>query len=322
MKAFAACRRWYPAIGIAAALAVSFFSSDVTAQETQAENIDCRYRTNGSPQGEAAPGGSKGGWFPQDDVFRPLFADPKQPQFFMSYQKMRFRNLGRSINAGFVGAGETFGLWSSRRNTCDGLQFGMQGGVFAQFNLDGISTDLINADYMVGLPVTWRRGPFSVRARLYHQSSHLGDELLIFNPGLQQQRINLSFEELESIVSWDHSWFRIYGGGGYLVHREPDLKRGKLQWGFELRRPESPSPVFQNLVKELRVVPLLGADFKNIEHLGWNLNANVVAGVEFVRPGSSRRVRLLLNYYHGYNPYGQFFNQKIQLIGGGLYVTF
>jgi hypothetical protein len=319
---FTACRRCYPAIVIAAALIVSFFSSDVTAQDMQAENIDCRYWAAGGPPGQSSDGDGKGGWFPQDDIFRPLFADPRQPQFFMSHQKMRFRDLGRSINAGFVGAGETFGIWSSRSKTCDGLQLSVQGGIFAQFNLDGPSTDLINADYMVGLPISWRRGPFSIRARAYHQSSHLGDELLIHNPGLLRQRINLSFEEVESIVSWDHTWFRIYGGGGYLVHREPDLKRGKLQWGVEIRRPESPSPVFRHAVKDLRIVPLVGADFKNIEHLGWNLNANIVGGVEFVRPGSSRRVRLLLNYYYGYNPYGQFFNQKIQLIGGGVYVTF
>lgn len=315
-------RRWKAAILVAAVLIVSLVARAATAQETQSENIDCRYWTKGSPQGESAPGESKGGWFPQDDVFRPLFADPKQPQFFMSYQRMQFRQVGESINAGFIGAGETFGLWSNRRNTCDGVQFSLQGGVFAQFNLDGPSTDLINADYFVGLPVSWRRGPLSVRARLYHQSSHLGDELLIHNPALLQQRVNLSFEEVEGIVSWDHSWLRIYGGGGYLVHREPDLKRGKAQWGFEVRRPESPSPFFVNLVKDLKFIPLVGADFKTIEHLDWTLNMNAVAGVEFAKDGSSRRVRLLLNYYHGFNPYGQFFNQKIDMIGGGIYITF
>jgi hypothetical protein len=315
-------RRWNSAVVVSAALAVSFFSAQVSAQETQAQSIDCRYWTAGSPQGDSASGDSKGGWFPQDDVFRPLFADPKQPQFFLSYQRMRFRELDRSISAGFVSAGETFGLWSSRSKNCDGLQVSMQGGIFAQFNLDGPSTDLINADYLIGMPITWRRGPLSVRARFYHQSSHLGDELLIHNPGLQQLRINLSFEEMESIVSWDFSWLRLYGGGGYLVHREPDLKRGKVQWGFEIRRPESPSPVFRRMVKDLVFVPVIGADFKNIEQLAWNLNANAVAGVEFARHGSSRRVRLLLNYYRGFNPYGQFFNQKIELIGGGVYVTF
>jgi hypothetical protein len=315
-------RRWKAAILVAATFIVCLMWLPATAQETQSVNIDCRYWTKGSPQGESAPGESKGGWFPQDDVFRPLFADPKQPQFFMSYQRVRFRDLGQSVNTGFIGAGETFGIWSSRRNTCDGLQLSVHGGVFAQFNLDGPSTDLINADYFVGLPFSWRRGSFSFRGRLYHQSSHLGDELLIHNPGLLQQRVNLSFEEVEGIASLDYSWVRIYGGGGYLVHREPDLKRGKVQWGFEIRRPESPSPFFGNLVKDLKIIPLVGADFKTIEHLGWILNTNAVAGVEFAKDGSSRRVRLLFNYYRGFNPYGQFFNQKIDMFGGGIYVTF
>src|SRR5438105_4904587 len=121
-------RTWSVALIIAAGLFL--FSLHVSAQETQPQNIDCRYWTKASPQGESAPGASKGGWFPEDDVFRPLFADPKQPQFFMSYQRMRFRDLNNSINAGFIGAGETFGVWSRRRDTCDGLQVSVQGGVF------------------------------------------------------------------------------------------------------------------------------------------------------------------------------------------------
>jgi hypothetical protein len=51
--------------------------------------------------------------------------------------------------------------------------------VFAQFDLDSTSDDLLNADYVVGLPLTFRRAGFSARGRFYHQSSHLGDELLL-----------------------------------------------------------------------------------------------------------------------------------------------
>jgi hypothetical protein len=29
-----------------------------------------------------------------------------------------------------------------------------------------------------------------------------------------------------------------------------------------------------------------------------------------------------VNYYHGFNPYGQFFAQKIETVGAGLYLAF
>ena len=48
------------------------------------------------------------------------------------------------------------------------------------------------------------------------------------------------------------------------------------------------------------------------------INANVVGGIEWSRQGSSRRFRFLVNYYHGFNPYGQFFAQKSR--DGGIWV--
>jgi hypothetical protein len=76
------------------------------------------------------------------------------------------------------------------------------------------------------------------------------------------------------------------------------------------------------LKDSLAITPVFGADFKAFEELNWNVNANVVAGFEWFRPGASRRFRLLLNYYRGFNPYGQFFAQKIETVGLGLYLSF
>jgi len=70
------------------------------------------------------------------------------------------------------------------------------------------------------------------------------------------------------------------------------------------------------------ITPILAADFKTFEELGWAVNMNILGGLEWIRVGSTRRLRLLFTYYNGYNPYGQFFAQKIQNIGLGLYLIF
>ena len=70
------------------------------------------------------------------------------------------------------------------------------------------------------------------------------------------------------------------------------------------------------------MTPVLGVDCKAFEELHWSVNTNVVGGLEWSRPGSLRRLRLLVNYYYGFNPYGQFFAQKIESVGAGLYLTF
>ena len=106
--------------------------------------------------------------FPMGDPFQPLIADPKQPQFFGSRER-------------------------------DALQLSVEGSLFAQFNMNTPSYDLINADYTIGIPVTYRHGDNSLRVHIYHQSSHLGDEFLqSVNP---PEQVNLSYEAIELIYS-------------------------------------------------------------------------------------------------------------------------
>lgn len=296
----------------------------VTAEEVKATDVrwvDCRYEGIGTVHADNA-GSSRTELFPENDVFRPLMADPKQPQFFAAWQATRVRSNNTSVNIGSVGFGENFGLLG-HRNGCNGWQVGILGGVFAQFNLDAPSTDLINADYVIGIPVSWRRGLFSTRVRFYHQSSHLGDEFLLGNPGVH--RVNLSYEAVEGIVSLDTpgAWGRVYAGGSVLVARDPTtLDRNGAQWGFELRGPALAAPILGTHLPVLRLRPVVGADFKSYEELHWIINTNVVGGLEWSKADSNRRLRLLLNYYHGFVPYGQFFSQKVEWVGVEVFLLF
>jgi len=293
------------------ALTVSQVSAEEATEKPVSAVLDCRY--------EQSDGGRRQSAFPKDDVFRPLMADPKQPQFFASWQATRARSDRTYANVGSVGFGENFGFYT-RRDGCNGWQVGLLAGVFSQFNLDAPSSELINTDYIVGIPLSWRSGGWSTRVRLYHQSSHLGDEFLLGRPGFN--RVNLSFEEVEAILSYDYRWARLYAGGGYLVDREPaTLDRIRAQWGFELRGPTMDSPILGTMLTGLRITPVLGTDFKSFEELNWVINTNVVGGIEWSMDGSTRRLRVLLNYYHGFNPYGQFFAQKIETVGLGLYLA-
>jgi hypothetical protein len=293
--------------------------------EGASSRSDCRYLVTEDRPASRTQGRYGLRAFPQDDIFRPLLADPKQPQFFAAYQRARLRSAHENVNAGFVGFGEYFGLVAHRPPSgCNGVQLGLSGGVFAQFNLDTPSADLINADYVVGLPVSFRRGALSARLRIYHQSSHVGDEFLLGTPGFR--RLNLSFEEVDLLGSWEWRWARLYAGGGVLVNKEPStLRGGKLQWGGELRGKAYRAPLaaaIDESLGDVRLTPVLGADFKAFEEQDWATNAALAGGVEWSSERSARRLRLLVTYYRGYNPYGQFFNEKIELLGLGLYFAF
>jgi len=249
--------------------------------------------------------------FPVGDLFLPLLADPKQPQFFASYRL--YDTPTNRTHLAAVGFGETFGLYRREgRRPGDGLQVGVSGALFAQFNLDAPSHDLVNADYTIGLPVTYRHRPWSMRLRVYHQSSHLGDEFLL---RAHPERINLSFESLEFISSYEwHDW-RAYLGGEYLFHRQPgDLKPGGYHGGLEYRG-KTPLLFGGRLVG--------GVDLKSWQEHAYSVDTSVKVGLEFgaTQPGR-RRLRVMAEGYRGYAPHGQFYDDKIKYFGLGVYLGF
>jgi hypothetical protein len=250
--------------------------------------------------------------FPTGDLFRPLIADPKQPQFFVSLN--RFKSSGVRYTMTSVGFGETFGIYRFFGNSeGDGLQLSVEGALFAQFNMDTPSYDLINADYIVGIPATYRFGDNSLRFRVYHQSSHLGDEFLqSINP---PERVNLSYEAIELIYSREWRGWRVYGGGEYLIHKEPDdLKPMSAHWGIEYRGSK---PIVWN------GRPIAGVDMKSFDEHDWAIDTSVKAGLEFGHPNpGQRRLRLMAEWYKGFDPRGQFYNNKVDYYGMGVSLGF
>jgi hypothetical protein len=256
--------------------------------------------------------------FPQGDFFCPLIADPKEPRSFASFLKGTSPPEQDALGAmdtdvGSVGIGDSFGFyrWAGSRPG-DGLQVGIAAGVFAQFDLATSSLDLLNTDFVVGIPVTYRRGEFSARFRLYHQSSHLGDEFLL---RATPERVNLAFESLELILSRAMGPARLYGGGEFLFNREPDdLEEWLAHAGVEVRLGRGSGTNFLSAV-----------DVKSSEEQDWKAAWSVRSGVEVGwgrDPGHPpRRWSLLLEYYDGPSPYGQFYREQVRFYGVGLHLS-
>ncbi len=189
-------------------------------------------------------------------------------------------------------------------------------GVFSQFDMETRSNDLINTDFVVGFPFTYRRGAVSLRASIYHQSSHLGDEFIL---NRTPTRVNLSFEAVELIVSRDVGSFRVFGGGEYVVRHEPaELKPGLLHGGLEYRHPGR--LVRAGGLGEGRVV--LGLDAKSTQERAWQVGWSARAGVDFrpVATGAPQRLSIQLQAYSGPAPYGQFYQEDVKSFGVGLHL--
>ena len=250
------------------------------------------------------------GLLPGDTIFEPLIADPRWPHFAASYhQYLRDPALR---NVGATSFGETFALL--REKYWDSWwELGIQAGVFAIFDLDAQSKDLVNADYFVALPFSVRRDRLSALLRVFHQSSHLGDEFLLRT---KTQRLNLSYEGIDAKGSWELArWLRIYGGAGYLFDTDPaDLDRWSLQYGAEVVSPWPPPAAGWR--------PIAGVDVQHREENDWSSDLSLRAGVEIDGVLASRKMQLLFEYFLGRSPNGQFFRQKIEYVGLGMHFHF
>jgi hypothetical protein len=250
------------------------------------------------------------GPLPTDPLFQPLIADPRWPRFSASLQFYDDDSeLGTVGSANFGGTLPVYG-WQAGESA---WQVGLQAGVFSIFDFESDTTALINADYFVGLPLTWRWDALSAQLRLYHQSSHLGDEFLLRS---RVDRINLSYEVIDALLSIElFDALRLYGGGGAIVRSEPDLDPWLLQGGFELtsQRPWLDEVLF----------PILAFDLAADAEQDFAPDYSLRAGFD-IRAGflDERRLMLLFEYFNGQSPNGQFFEQELEYIGTGLHFFF
>lgn len=253
-------------------------------------------------------------FLPRDLLVAPFHADPRWPHFSVASRHLSF---GQEPNhTGSANFGETFALYRNAAPLDGQWEVAVQAGVFSIFNMNTGSTDLVNADYTVGLLTSYRTGPFSGFLRLHHQSSHLGDEFIL-NSQTPIDRVNVSFEEVDLKVSYElASWCRIYGGGGMLVGRDPnDLQRGTSQVGAELTSPWT--------LWDGKVRPVAYTDFQANARSNWRVGSSVMAGLQFenARIGD-RKVQVLAEYFGGPSPNGQFYTQNIEWFGLGLHLYY
>jgi hypothetical protein len=250
------------------------------------------------------------GLLPGGTLFRPLIADPRWPHFAASYQ--RYLHDRQLTDVAAVSFGESFALFRDRLGAT-WWEVGIQAGVFAVFDLDADSKDLVNADYLVGVPLSARYGDWSAMFRLFHQSSHLGDEFLLRT---KTERVNLSYESVDLKVSHEFGdVLRVYAGGGYLFDQEPSrLHPWSIQYGAELI---SPWPG-----RDARWRPIAAADLQHREENDWSLDFSLRAGIQLDGVLASRNLQILIEYFKGRSPNGQFYKEKIEYLGLGAHFHF
>jgi hypothetical protein len=239
---------------------------------------------------------------PRDELFDWLIADPREAIFSVRYHGYKVE--GEEFDAAAVSLGEYFGLVGGR--TSLGVwQLGLEAAAFSIFNLESRSDNLINTDYRLGIPVTLRSDDWSYRVRLFHQSSHLGDEFLLQNEDVQRE--NISFEVIEALAAYHRHGLRPYAGAGYILNSDQPRGPWMLQYGVDYRQADFLGPFGL----------LAGVNVTRADAQDWEPSRSYRLGLDYGLNGHS--ITLLLEHFDGFAPAGQFFEMPVEYSGIGLY---
>lgn len=254
-----------------------------------------------------------GVWFPESTVlFQPLIANPRDPIYSIGY-----RHGDNALNANqiiSISFGDIFPIfrWYNVGPMNGALQIDISAGVWGAFDIspeatpDGEWAELITTDYILAIPITYAFDKWAFRFRVYHISSHLGDEYMVNHPTVK--RLNPSFEAIELFSSYQATEeVRLYFGPGFVVNSDPSyrLKPVYLEYGTEIRLMK-----FQHHYHRLYGSPFFALDVQNWQETHFQFNVTTQLGYEWSKlQGAGRKVRLFGEYHNGFSE-GQFWKDR------------
>ncbi|ANH78283.1 DUF1207 domain-containing protein [Candidatus Chlamydia sanziniae] len=254
--------------------------------------------------------GKEGIWLPQNTIlFAPLIADPRQVTNSIG---IRFNEkvIGNRVGSAIFGGDFILLRLFDISQWHGDLDIGIQGGVFSVFDLDHPESCMVNSDFFVSWIFGFVVDTWSFRLRLWHLSSHLGDEFILAHPNFP--RFNLSDEGIDLFVSFRYrSHIRLYGGCGYIVNRDLSFPERPFycEWGGEIRP-------FGLREGNLHAQPIFAMHFRCWEEHHFGLDQTYILGMEWAKfQDVGRKIRAFLEYHQGFSKEGQFLHEPCNYYG-------
>lgn len=229
-------------------------------------------------------------------------ANPREPRFYAKF----FELDGGSYIDTAIGAQFGIGRVAPKGVVDEGLQLDVFGVVFTRFDPRRFLTA---ADYRAGIPLTYKKGPWSTKLSYEHTSTHIGDE---YSQAFNVKQVPLVLDEVVLGLSrtlGDH--VRLYGQYGYAFNTAKQTnadRRSRFDLGVEYRHYEDTGPVGR---------PFLAYDMDLREYQDYRVNSTFQAGWQWTKDG--RSIRLAVEVYDGRSQFGQFYLDSENYVGFGAY---
>lgn len=249
----------------------------------------------------------EGSLIPEVSKFFPtMLAEPHKLGYsagYRTYDKtFKFSCLPISI-------GDQFSLYQFKTNLYGRLYFGIEACVWADFEARSQSLSLINADYFIGFPLTYIADRFAAKVRVFHESSHLGDEFLLENPYIR--RVNPSMEVADIAFAYHITDnFTPFVGYAYVLRSDESyrVKPNGFYYGFNYFMD-----YFQIDIWNIKATPYIATFFSNYQNNHWGTDSSMAIGYQWDK-SYGHKLRLFLEGHDGFSSEGQFSKKRTRYL--------
>ncbi|GAB3892161.1 DUF1207 domain-containing protein [Spirosoma agri] len=254
-------------------------------------------------------------FLPKGHLFEPILLDPLEAQTYGSVLPAYYTD-GEKYKGSIVPFAFGFAKAFYRRTPEPGRssEWVLDLASFTQFEayhdnkLNKARRQIMNNDYKISIIYNVRRGANNYRFRVYHISSHLGDDYIYRNNITAPTPNSVNYEQLDATYSRNVNNWRLYGGAGIVLRKSEERKLLSAQLGAFYKKPSD---------KAARLVG--GADIKFWQQTGFRPGIHAGIGIELGR--TQNNLTFLLEGYSGFRPYSQYENQQVNWVGIGLYLN-
>lgn len=254
-------------------------------------------------------------FLPKGHLFDPILLDPLEAQTYGSILP-GYWTEGKKYKGSIVPFAFGFAKPFYRRSTdaTHAEEWVLDLASFTQFEAyhddvqDKARRQIMNTDYKISIIYNVHRGENNYRFRVYHISSHLGDDYIYRNKLTAPSPNSVNYEQLDATYSRVVDNWRLYGGLGIVLRKAEERKLMSAQLGAYYKKPSASAA---------RLVG--GVDIKFWQQTDFRPGIHGGIGVEVGR--TQNNLTFLLEGYSGFRPYSQFEQQQTSWIGVGLYLN-
>jgi hypothetical protein len=251
-------------------------------------------------------------WLPGNRIAPAIFLDPLECQtsggsYFLSQDEKNL-SLYSTVNLGFTKpiiahTGKSFS-WE--------LNFGTA--IFTQFDLikreDGsYLAGLINNDYKISVDYSLKKNKNIFKLRIFHLSSHLGDDYIARNPDSTTNDKSENYEQIDLTYLRENGANYWYVGVGEIYTPYVFRERFSMQAGGLLNFG-SPKPVSF----------FTSANIKLLAENNYIPDVRTALGINFNRK-SEPLIRIWLEYYTGQLPYSTLDYGRVNWLGMAMLIV-